>query len=1008
MSFRLKTMLGVALIVGSLLLLLIWSSLRYLQDASHQEAVLRAETTSSLFAELVREAVLASDLARLESLASQALAASDMAYVRIMDNEQWLVEAGDTAARGTMVHAGADVLVNDRRYGRVELGLRTERAEGVIAGARHHLLLLAAGGMILVALFSLALGACLTRGLSRLTQAAEAISRGEDPAPIAVSGNGELAITSRAFNTMAEQLTRSRRDMEERLQIRQESRRHAAISAALVEANMDAVVIIDLDDTIVEFSSMAEKLFGYTRAEAIGRSMAELLIPPEVRDHHRRGMQHYRDTGHGPILGKHIELDAMRAGGELFPAELTVQTIQLEGSVLFAGFMRDISERKAAEQALKDARVRAEAASRAKSRFLAHMSHEIRSPLNAVLGSVSLLLEDKLTREQRLYAQTAESSGKALLGLINNILDFSRIEAGQLQPDKQQFRLDELLSDIAAHIALCAREKQLQTALIAEPGLPVQLTGDATRLRQILINLLDNALKFTDTGAVSLLITLEAKTNNGVELAFTVQDSGIGIPAEEQSALFEEFQQVDSSDSTRHGGSGLGLSISRGLCRAMGGELVFAHASQAGSVFVATLPLEYAGPVPAVPQHGGIVLCAGLHPLLLNAVRLACQPRGMSVAEWRPDEPLPAAGEQAMALLLHHDLPAPARSSLLTQAAQQGLEHIIELGREDASPLEPAITDRLPLPLLAGPLLRRLGRERSRPAQAVPADTFPSASAPQQGGRLLLAEDSPANQLVARAMLERAGYRVTIANNGLEALEACARQPFDLILMDLRMPQMDGLEATRRLRTQSSMAQVPIVALTANVSQQDIERCLAAGMDDFIPKPINSERLLATLVRHLSPGTRQAGAGTSPAPVEPPRPLPLLDEAAVHSLFEAMGADRFAGTMGLFLDENRERLARLEQAIARQDMESATLEAHTIKGCAGTFGAPQLQDWARQMEAACRSQDDTSIHRLAAHIDALGRQTETRFQHQITSLTGEQHDSESTQGTPPAGAHSAG
>ncbi|WP_107851512.1 response regulator [Oceanimonas marisflavi] len=1023
MSFRLKTILGVALIEGCLLLIMVWSSISYLRDASQQETTLRAETTSALFVELVRDAVLSSDLARLESLATQALQAPDMAYVRIMDSERVLVEAGAEAETGHAhppeFHTGADIMMEGQRYGRVELGIHTDRADDFIAGARHYLLSLAAIEMGLVALFSFVLGAYLTRGLGRLARAAEVIGQGKDPEPIAIRGNDELAVTGRAFNTMAERLALSRRDMNEQLHIEQEARRHAAISTALVEANMDAVVIIDLDDTIVEFSSMAEKLFGYTRAQAIGHSMAELLIPPGVREHHHRGMRHYRDTGHGPILGKHIELEAMRADGSLFPAELTVQTIKLDGSVLFAGFMRDISDRKAAEQELKDARVRAEAASLAKSRFLAHMSHEIRSPLNAVLGSVSLLLEDNLTREQRLYAQTAESSGKALLGLINNILDFSRIEAGQLQLDNQRFRLHDLLSDIAAHITLTARTKRLQTALVADAGVPAVLVGDASRLRQVLINLLDNAIKFTDEGAVTLRIEAGPSAAEQVELRFTVQDSGAGIPPDEQHSLFEEFQQADNSDSTRHGGSGLGLSISRGLCRAMGGDLVLAGSGAGGTSFMASLPFGNPQPAaqPPVVSQTSRLLCAGLHPLVLSAMQLACRPAGVRVQAWQPGA---ATGHEAPpALLLYSGLPAAGRQALLQNIEQQGIEHIIELGHDNGhngtDALNQRITAKLTLPLLAAPLLQRLQRHLTGRQEPLPS----SAREPHAGvrpharpHRLLLAEDSPANQLVARAMLERAGFEVDIAENGHEALSACSKQTYDLILMDLRMPQMDGLEATRRLRTQQSTARVPILALTANVSQQDVDRCLAAGMDDFIPKPINGEQLLATLARHL-PATGQPAEAAAPAPKQPSaeehqNALPLLDHAVVDTLHQAMGAERFPATMQLFIDENQQRLTRLQQAIDQQQFESATLQAHTIKGCAGTFGAPRLQEWAKDMEAACRRQDKAQMAQLAAGVDALYRQTEWHFNNKIKALTGDQDDSKSTQGAPPAGSHTAG
>lgn len=1031
MSFRLKTIVGVALIEGCLLLLLVWSSINYLSHSSQDELRIRAESSVGQFANLIRDAVLATDLARLESVARQALDSPDMVYVRIMDAGQTLVEVGEPTAlarefrqntelsdvRDDVFNVGADITAAGFTYGRVEMGVSTERASALIAEARQHLLSIAVIEMFLVALFSYILGSYLTRGLGALTRTARAISQGELGSQVKIRGRDELAIAGHAFNTMSARLAESQqamrrsmqesqalaeqlgRDLEERKRIQLESRRNAAIKAALVEANMDALVIIDVNDRITEFSAVAEKLFGYTREQAVGQRMSDLLIPPAVREHHHRGMQHYRDTGHGPILGKHIEIDAMRASGELFPAELTVQAVNIDGEVLFAGFMRDISDRKAAEGELRDARARAEAASEAKSRFLAHMSHEIRSPLNAVLGSVGLLLDDKLSREQRLYAQTALTSGNSLLGLINNILDFSKIEAGQLQLDRQPFSLNALLADIADHAALRVRDGQIQTALAAAPDIGDHLTGDPVRVRQILLNLFDNALKFTEHGAVVLLVHKLQEDADSIRLRFTVQDTGIGIPAEAQDGLFDEFQQVDSSDSTHYGGSGLGLSICQGLCQAMGGAISLESTPGKGSRFCVDLPFAKdwtaaARPTP-VPAPARQLLVLGLHPLIRQAIALGCQGQGhrLTLADSMAfDNGHNGTGHDA--LLVDGTLPAADLDSLPARARDCGIARSILLGNGDVAlsidrGRQDSYDELLIMPLLVNRLLDSLRPDQPK-ARDLPADApAQSGQVPPKGsaGHLLLAEDSPANQLVARAILTRAGYRVDIVDNGVQAVEAHARGSYDLILMDLRMPAMDGLEATAAIRAGETNQHIPILAMTANVSQQDVERCLAAGMDDFVAKPVDSSLLLATLGRYLNRPLRARGTAPAADMSDGWRTAPIIDDNVINTLIGAFSAERLPDTIELFITETERRIERIGEALQRQSRESIELEAHTIKGCAGTFGAARLQSWAQEMEAACKASDQDTMNHLAEQISSLYEQTRQGYRNKLDSVT---------------------
>jgi PAS domain S-box-containing protein len=1169
MSFRLKTIIGIALIEGSLLLFLVWSGVDYLMQSNQDELAIRAQTTSESFANLTRDAVLSTDLARLESVARRAMQSSDMVYVRFRDAENVLVEAGDEQALARpftqdsrlddasdgVFDVGVNITEGGDVYGRVELGLSVARATGLIKAARQHLFSIAAIEMFLVALFSYVLGTYLTRGLDGLTQAARAIAGGALGARVEVKGRDELAVAGKAFNTMSLRLAESQRTMqrsvheserlavklsesEQRLstilatavdgfviineggiiddinpagaalfgyevdelrgrsvsslmpehhgikhdeclnefqktgvasiigvarevtgmrkdlstfpldlavseiqtggecmyvglvrditgkkRIEHEARKNAAIKAALVEANLDALVTIGMDDCIVEFSPVAEQMFGYRREEVLGKSMPELLIPPDMRQQHKQGMHHYSVTGNGPVLGQRIEVEAMRSNGELFPVELAIQPIGIDGEVLFTAFIRDISSRKEAETELRDARHRAEAASEAKTRFLAHMSHEIRSPLNAVLGSVGLLLDDELSKEQRLYAQTAQTSGKTLLSLINNILDFSKIEAGQLQLEQLPFSLADLLSDTADLVAFRAHDKPVQTAVAVEPGIGDELVGDPGRMRQILTNLMDNAFKFTEQGAVVLLVNEIARNEGSVTLRFMVQDTGIGIPEDAQAELFEEFHQVDSSDSTRYGGTGLGLSICQQLCTAMGGSIGLDSEPGRGSRFWVDVPFSRdAGTggndtpdVCSASQQRVMtqqVLIVGLHPLVRQAMQLHCK-TGVRCADMVDSvaDALARMTVETDAVLVNGTLPSIDLARLSRQARELGVRHLILInprvtadavdrvcdGQYDDLLVMPLLVCRMVELLRAGPQGVTGVPEADQPVAATPAfqnerpDTGHTA---QPCGHILLAEDSPANQLVAKAMLSKAGYQVDIVENGQQAVDAFTRGDHDLILMDLRMPEMNGLEATAAIRACENGKSIPIIAMTANARKEDVDRCRVAGMDGFVAKPVDKQKLFETLQQYLP--CPQSAAVTCNEPsqavdvahgVELDDSGALLDDAAICQLAEDTSAELVPNMVSLFIEEIVSRAGRVSEGLNSLPLESLEDEAHTLKSCAGTFGAIRLQGLARAMEAACRQGNRNSAENLGSQIPEILAQTLQAYRDRFGFLT---------------------
>jgi PAS domain S-box-containing protein len=793
------------------------------------------------------------------------------------------------------------------------------------------------------------------------------------------------------------------RDMTEQLQVEAAARKSEAMRAAIIDANLDALVTIDAEDRIIEFSPVAEEMFGHRRETVIGQNMAELLIPPQMREMHHSGMQKYLATGEGPVIGNRIEVPALRANGETFPVELTVQPIDVDGEKFFSALLRDISERKAEEQALLDAKRCAEAASEAKSRFLAHMSHEIRSPLNAVLGSLGLLQDHGLSKDQQLYAKTAEASGRILLSLINDILDFSKIEAGQVALENSEFAVRDLVEETMDLVAFKARDKGLYVAAQVDMGVAARVRGDATRLRQILSNLLDNALKFTDSGAVILTVEQRAAGPEGSGLRFAVEDSGIGIPAEAQASLFDEFQQVDSSDSTRHGGSGLGLSICQGLAELMGGTIGLHSEPGSGSRFWVDIPLAPAQQTTAPVGQTEIrpplrALAVGFDTQLAAVLHEMCAGAGCDLAC--------ANDAQQATLMLHtgvqtllvdsqlaaHDLDAMAdqarglgmqRVLLLAPAATPQIMQRVTNGQYDDLVLSPLVMRRLAESLRASPDADRAPGVDPEPAGAAQA-------AASLAGRILLAEDSVANQLVATAILRRQGYTVDVASHGREAVDMFAAGGHDLILMDLRMPEMDGLEATAAIRALPGGANIPIIAMTANALQQDVDRCLAAGMDDFVPKPVDKARLLETLARHLTGVWAEAGPpGGDVRQVTGATPDlddPLIDESVIRQLGEDVSEGAVPSMLEMFLSETIARTENLLKALDDSATDVLEDEAHTLKSCAGTFGAARLQALARDIEAACREGNRQAAENLGKGMGELLQQTLAAYRERFDFL----------------------
>jgi PAS domain S-box-containing protein len=633
---------------------------------------------------------------------------------------------------------------------------------------------------------------------------------------------------------------------------------------ALVDISPVAIVTLDRDERVTGWNPAATGLFGFSPDEAAGRNIEALLLRTEALRDEGVGITH-EVLEHGRA---HRIARRMRKDDTLVDVEMVMVPLVVDGE--HAGFYvmyHDITE-------LQRAREEAEAAAQAKSTFLATMSHEIRTPMNAIIGMSGLLQATELDDEQREFASIIRSSGESLLTIINDILDFSKIEAGRLELDLRPFDVRECAEAALDLVAVRASERGIDLTCSIAPDVPPAVTGDVTRVRQVIVNLLSNAVKFTEEGEVALSIALQeaAGTNSGGAerlMRFSVRDTGIGIPEDRRHRLFESFSQADISTARRYGGTGLGLAISKRLAELMGGTIWVESEAGVGSTFHFTIRAQPAEAAPRPHQAGIQASLAGKRVLLVddNATNLEILKR--QVESWGmlaetsavPTEALTLirGGERFDVALLDLRMPELDGLALAREirdvpgGAELPLILLTSLGRiqetRGATEFAAQLTKPVKTSLLHAALLEVLGEE---PADAVEPRAAEAIAQHLPGGplRILVAEDNAVNQRLALLLLEKMGYRADVAGNGLEALEALDRQQYDVVLMDVQMPELDGLEATRCISERWPAGSRPrIIAMTANAMLEDREACFEAGMDDYVAKPIRPDELSAALAR---------------------------------------------------------------------------------------------------------------------------------------------------------------
>ena len=587
----------------------------------------------------------------------------------------------------------------------------------------------------------------------------------------------------------------------------------------LMESSLSAKIVIDDEGIVVDFNPAAQALLGFTRSEMIGCVMSDYIIPQRYQQAHNQGIERFLASGQGPVITRRVELAALHKDGFELPVELTINALQTEHKMFFGAEMRDLRDWHALEHDMRVAREEAERANQSKSRFLATMSHEVRTPLNALLGILSLVAADEKDAHQLSLLATAESAGQRLMRLLTNILDYSKIEAGEMMQDLRVFSPAKVVQEVADLYEPSIRDTKVELSCNVSAGQNLWVLGDPEKVAQIVTNLVSNAVKFTEQGSIELILECDPVDAAIPSYRIKVCDSGIGMTQVARDRIFDAFVQVDDSDRRKYIGSGLGLSISKQLAELMNGSLRVTSVPKQGSEFVLSLPLTIAAK------------------------------------------------------------PVSSRETV-------------------------------PCELVAG-------------------------------RRILVAEDSKPNQLVVQAMLERKGYEVDVANDGVEACAAVKRagsgaSPYCLILMDVQMPGMDGIEATRWIR--NNRYSLPIIALTAKAFMEDEKACLDAGMNDFMTKPVNYDALLSRVEMWVGDESTKTGG---------------LPGEKINEMRVLMGEEAFKDALGVFTQEVSERHVSLHTALAEENFAKASAELHTLFGIYAGYGFEELQHLSRALQDSC-------------------------------------------------------
>jgi two-component system sensor histidine kinase/response regulator len=917
------------------------------------------------------------------------------------------------------------ILNNGTQIGSVEIGISMLRFNAERRKDYFVFGLMSLGTMGLCIAFALSISSATTRPIHRMVQIMKTVEQGDFSVRQEVQGKDEIAVLARGFNDMLQQIGKRDHELEKYKQsleamvvkrtaelghanrdLQRELAERRAVEDALRESEermrgmFDSInagiVLIDRDTrTIADLNPAALRMHGGDREEVIGQPCSHFFHPCRGEN--------------CPIRAEGQKMHQAERwltchNGVRLPILKSVNQVMVHGRPYLLESFVDLTEQVALKGQLLEAKESAEAANRAKSVFLANMSHEIRTPMNGVIGMIDLLLRAGLNEHQRHCAEKAYSSAQSLLKVLNDILDLSKIEAGKLQLDLRPMNLRTLVEGVAQLIAPQASEKGIEVIVNCQLDTPQWFVGDELRVRQVLTNLAGNAVKFTSRGHVLISARCDLLDGGPADIHLSVHDTGMGIAKEVQEGLFQPFVQADSSITRNFGGTGLGLTICEGLMEMMNGSIWVESEPDQGSVFHCTLSLPLFEKVEAHEEAKPKEL-TGVRVLVVDDNPVSSEALMAMLEDWRM-QPMPAEswgsalevlaskiGDSVSLLILDARMPEMDGFELLDRIRSQGrstLPCVMMLpsgcSEEDASRCHAlGLSSFLAKPICRAELqeavLAAMGRE---PRLGSGASECIMSFDQGRSLRILLAEDNVVNQEVASGLLKAMGHQIQVASNGGLAVQAASESCFDLVLMDVQMPEVDGFEATRRIRTLDAERgqHTPIIAMTAHALSQDQQRCLDEGMDDYLSKPINSAQLAELIERWSSEDHKRPALASEDEPSNFGKAGVDCDAAARSPDGEASPVidlpdfiRRCAGRAKLalrvldkFYETTPDLMTKLEKSLQTHDFDEAARHAHSLRGAAANISAIALSQAAEVVECFCRDADKASSE---SHLDGV-------------------------------------
>ncbi|MGF1769739.1 ATP-binding protein [Enterovibrio makurazakiensis] len=873
MTFRLKTILGIAIIEVVLLAILIASGIGWLRDSNEKQIIASGEQLTNTFAIAVRDAIIATDLANLRSFSQEATRNRDIAYIRIFNDQRQLLAQSSILPNDAVApnynqrpsespdgiyDILANITIDDWAVGHIEVGLDVSAFSQLLHDAKKYAISLALVEMVLVALFSLAFGSLLTKQLLQLQHGAIEIQKNGPGISVPVKGNDEVAQVSRAFNDMSVSLSKTYEELSIEKNRYQQLAVQNKLLADIVEQSHEAYLITDLKGKITHSNNALNTLIGHQEEDIVSQPLTTLLFGKQTSIDAAFDISDAMEAGETITIGA---LCTTKANKTIRTEISAFPILDSTGAIdRYAFIVRDVSERHRFEQELKQAVRNAEHANRIKSEFLANMSHEIRTPMNGIVGMSEMLNMSTLSNDQRSYINIIRGSAKDLLQLINDILDFSKIEAGKFTLNSAPFSLRNAIEDVTTLCAFAASEKELSLVIDIPPTLITDVTGDELRIRQIMNNLLGNAVKFTDQGYIKVVVTGEYSQRKGyINFTISIEDTGIGIPEDKLDHVVNAFEQVDGTTTRRYEGTGLGLSITQGLLVLNDSHLHIQSQEGIGSQFSFTLALPYIQPTQSDENA-----LAGKHIAIVNTDPLHRPILDRYFVHW---------GAMFTYLTAVEDIP---HSRLDFDAAVVMLSNDDEWKDTDNCPVVGVVTELKQIqrvsecsnphmvskPLRMGQLLTELREAvnelnpstRSQPGITLSAGTDANAILEPlpflKTLSIAVVDDIEYNRDVIRLYLSEIADNIQYFDDGRDVIAHYKQGHFDILITDVSMPYIDGYEITQQIRTFEKEHDLPalfIIGLSAHANSSDFKLAEEAGMNTYLTKPIIRADLLQVL-----------------------------------------------------------------------------------------------------------------------------------------------------------------